>query len=66
MNKTSATKLMERHSHYGYFAVGQMEAYMHCPICRRSVQGYIPKYAKTYAGGETYKTAMVTHLMEEH
>ena len=66
MNKTQAKKVTTAYAQYGYFAVRTMEAYMTCPICGLHVHGYLPKYAKTYDSGFTYKDRMVTHLMEEH
>lgn len=66
MNKTQATKAMRRHGMYGYFAVGTMEAYMRCPECRVNIQGYLPRYADTYASGVSFLDNMINHLMEEH
>lgn len=66
MNKTTATKAMRQLTRFGYFAVGTMEAKVKCDVCDQYVQGYLPKYAGTYASGFTYKDAMVTHMMEEH
>jgi hypothetical protein len=66
VNKTQAKKVTTEYAKYGYYAVGTMEARMACPVCGYHVVGYLPKYAKTYASGVTYRDAMAAHLMEEH
>jgi hypothetical protein len=66
VNKTQATKAATAQGRFGYFAVGNMEAYMRCPFCRVNITGYLPRFAATYASGVTYMDAMVDHMMEEH